>query len=388
MSTGLHEAADAAQRISANLSHPETRAWYRAPGRVNLIGDHTDYNDGFVLPMAIDRDCVVACERSSTVRVVSLEAGESVELPADGSAELDRVEPAWGRYVAAVVHELAMLGRPPVGIDAVLASDVPIGSGLSSSAAREVACAGALAGTAGWEVDPVVLATACREAEEKATGVPCGIMDQLASSAGRRQSALLIDGRSREIRPLRLPDSLAVLVVHSGVARALAATEYAERRRACERLAQELGVAALRDASEEQVADSPVGRHVVTENRRVLEAARALETGELDRVGRLLVESHESLRSDFRVSTPELDLLVEELVRAGALGARLTGAGFGGCVVAACRAGTADAVAEIATSRYRERSGLEPTAFQCRAVDGAGPIHRRPSRDAAERSDE
>ena len=258
-----------------------------------------------------------------------------------------------------------------------------MGSGLSSSAALEVACAVALAGTAGGHVDPVVLATACREAEEKATGVPCGIMDQLASSAGRRQSALLIDCRSREIRPLRLPDSLAVLVVHSGVPRALAATEYAERRRACERLAQELGVGALRDASEEQVADSPAGRHVVTENRRVLEAARALETGELDRVGRLLVESHESLRSDFRVSTPELDILVEELVRAGALGARLTGAGFGGCVVAACRAGTAHGVAEVATSRYRQRTGLEPTAFQCRAVDGAGPIHGRPRRDAA-----
>jgi galactokinase len=377
---------DAAQRIMAHVARPEARAWYRAPGRVNLIGDHTDYNDGFVLPMAIDRTCVVAGDRSETVRVFSLEAREAVELPADGTADVDSVEPPWGRYVAAVVHELATLGRPPVGIDAVLASDVPIGSGLSSSAALEVACAVALAGTAGWEVDPVVLATACREAEERATGVPCGIMDQLASSAGRSQMALLIDCRSREIRALPLPTSLAVLVVHSGVPRAVGATEYAERRRACERLAEELGVAALRDAGEEEVADAPVGRHVVTENRRVLEAARALETGDLDRLGHLLVESHESLRDDFRVSTPELDALVEELVRAGALGARLTGAGFGGCVVAACRAAAVHAVAATATSRYRARTGLEPTAFPCRAVAGAGPMPA-PRHDAAGSSD-
>jgi galactokinase len=259
-------------------------------------------------------------------------------------------------------------------MNAILASDVPIGSGLSSSAALEVACAVALAGTAGWHTDPISLATACRDAEEKATGVECGIMDQLTSTAGRKQAALLIDCRSREIRPLRLPDSLAVLVVHSGLKRTVAETEYGERRRACERLARELGVASLRDVTEAQVADRPLGRHVVSENRRVLEVARALGVGDLDRVGRLLVESHESLRSDFRVSTPELDVLVEELVKAGALGARLTGAGFGGCVVALCRTEIVDSVSESATARYRERTGVEPTALLCRATDGAGPI--------------
>ena len=361
-------------RIAAALAGADGARWYRAPGRVNLMGDHTDYNDGFVLPVAIDRDCVVAAFPAATVRARSLDEGVPVELAADGSTDPDAVEPRWGRYVAAVVRELAGRGRPPVGADLTIASDVPLGSGLSSSAALEVACAVALAGVAGWELDRLELAQACRAAEESATGVPCGIMDQLASVAGRDGCALLIDCRSLESRAIPLPEALAVLVVHSGIARTLDTSAYAERRRACERIAARLGLAALRDATAAQVADEPLARHVVTENERVLEAARALGSGDLELLGRLFLESHASLGRDFGVSTPELDALVEELLRAGAFGARLTGAGFGGCVVAACSRDSVDGIAATATQAYRTRTGLVPTAFVVRASGGAGEL--------------
>ena len=321
---------------------------------MNLIGEHTDYNDGLVLPVAVDRSCVVAARPADAVRVRSLDAGTVVDLEPDGRFDAADVRPEWGRYVAGVVHELAALGRPAVGMDAVLASDVPLGAGLSSSAALEVACAVALVALSDWTVAPAALAEACRRAEELATGVPCGIMDQLASVAGVAGHALLVDCRTLDVRPVRLPAGLAVLVVHSGVARSLDASAYAERRRACEDLARRLGVPALRDATESQVADEPLGRHVVSENARVLQASEALEEGDLDRLGRLLAASHASLRDDFRVSTPELDVLVDELVRAGARGARLTGGGFGGCVVAVCDENEADAIARLATARYAD----------------------------------
>jgi galactokinase len=366
----VHTSDDAAARVAATLEHAADARWYRAPGRVNLIGDHTDYNEGFVLPLAIDRWCVVAAGAASTVRIRSLDVGETVEVAADGATEPDRAAPGFGRYVAAVVCELAALGRPSAGIDAVLASDVPLGSGLSSSAALELA----LAGAAYWEPEPLELARACRAAEELATGVAGGIMDQLVSVSGRGGHALLIDCRSLEATPVPLPDDLAITAVHSGLARTLAGSAYAERRAACEALARELGHASLRDATLEEVGDQPIGRHVVTENARVLDAVRALEERDLTRLGTLLDESHASLRDDFRVSTPELDVLVEELVAGGAAGARLTGAGFGGCVVAVSAEGRASVVADAAAARYRERVRLDPTAYVCRAVDGAGPL--------------
>jgi len=370
----------AARRVAWALEAGSRDAsWVRAPGRVNLIGEHTDYNEGLVLPIAIDLACVVAARPAETVQVRSLETGDAVEVAADGSADPAEVHPPWGRYVAAVVHELAVLGRPGAGIEAVLSSDVPAGSGLSSSAALEVACALALSGAAGWAVPAVDLAEACRRAEELATGVPCGIMDQLASVAGRDGHALLIDCRSLEVVPVPLPPGLGVVVVHSGVARSLGESAYAERRRACEQLAVRLGVRALRDATEDQVADEPLGRHVVRESARVLAAVAALEAGDLERLGQLLDESHASLRDDFAVSIPELDVLVEELVAAGALGARLTGAGFGGCAVAVCRAPDTERIAAVAGGRYAERTGRRPTVFRCRAADGAGPLTPAPA---------
>jgi galactokinase len=334
----------------------------RAPGRVNLIGDHTDYNEGFVLPVAIDLECVVhATPRTDgEVRVVS-----------------DQEDPGTQRYVAGVVDALARRGRPQVGIDATVASTVPSGSGLSSSAALEVSVALALCAVSSFELSPLELALACQDAEQRATGVPCGIMDQLASVAGRAGHALLIDCRSLEVEPIPIPVSLAIVVVHSGLPRALVATDYAERRAACERIAARLGLVALRDADADRVRDEPFARHVVSENDRVLRAAEALRRGDVDELGALLTAGHASLRDDFEVSTPELDLLAGELERAGALGARLTGAGFGGCVVARARRADAGAVAARATAAYRAATGLEPMTYLCRAVDSAGPVSRR-----------
>jgi galactokinase len=353
----------AVSRILERVGNSSDVRWFRAPGRVNLIGDHTDYNDGYVLPIAIDRDCVVVARPAETIHVESLDLSE-------GRSE-------WGQLVAAVADELSKLGRPPVGMEAVVATDVPIGAGLSSSAAFEVACAIALAGVAEWRAESAALAEACRNAEERATGVPCGIMDQLIAVTGVEGCAQLIDCRTLEMRAVRLPEWIGILVVHSGQQRTLATSAYAERRRACEALARELGVSALRDATLEQVADHPFGRHVVTENARVLGAVAAIEDGNAEALGKLMIASHESLRDDYLVSTPELDALVEALMDAGARGARLTGAGFGGAVVAVVDADTAVAVGEAAMTRYRAVTDLEPQAFVCRAVAGAGRLTPR-----------
>jgi galactokinase len=357
-----------------------TREWTRrAPGRVNLIGDHTDYNEGFVLPIAIDLECVVRARPrdDGVVRLRSLDlAGPDVEIAADGSDDPRGVEPSWGRYAAGVLRVLAERGRPPLGLQGTVTSTVPIGAGLSSSAALEVALALAFCEAASFELPTLELARACQEAELVATGVPCGIMDQLSALAGEEEHALLVDCRSLEIEPVRLPVDLAVVVVHSGVERALATSAYAERRAACEAAARRLGLRALRDATPEQVADDPRARHVVSENERVLDAATALSAGDLATLGRLLHESHASLRDDFEVSTPELDALVAALEDAGAVGARLTGAGFGGCVVALASRERAAETAAAATTRYRAETGLEPTTFHVRAVDGARPPRR------------
>jgi galactokinase len=319
----------------------------RAPGRVNLIGDHTDYNDGFVLPLAIDRECrIVGTTTAGALEVRWAQGGDDNSL----------------RIANAVREELGA----SEGLDVEVSSTVPVGAGLSSSAALAVAFAVAFREAAGLALDARQLAQACRRAETAATGVPVGIMDQLASATGLRGHALLIDCRSLEITPVPIPDELAVLVCDSGAPRRLAGSAYAERRSACEAAAARIGVPALRDATAEQVADDPRARHVVSENARVLAAADALARGSLAELGRLMLESHASLRDDYEVSTPELDALVDLFVASGAAGARLTGAGFGGCVVAVAER---DRVADLLARMRRT-----PAPFLVHAVDGAGRI--------------
>jgi galactokinase len=344
---------------------------------VNLIGDHTDYNEGFVLPLAVDLECTVGWQPRTDGRIHarSAQLDGAVDLPADGSAEPATVEPAWGRFVAGVAAALAGRGRSPVGADLEVSSTVPAGSGLSSSSALSVALTLAMAEAGGLAFgDRRDVARAALDAEVRATGVPGGLMDQLCSLFGVADHALLIDCRDLAVEPIPLPHDLAVVAVHCGVPRTLAGSAYAERRAACEAAAGRLGLTSLRDATLEQVQDDPIARHVVTENARVLGFVRALRAGETGVLGPLLLASHASLRDDYRVSIPELDALVDELVEHGALGARLTGAGFGGCVVALVPRAHVDTCLAAAIPRYEERTGRTPTPFVVRAVNGAGPV--------------
>ena len=286
-----------------------------APGRVNLIGDHTDYAGGYVLPIAVDLGTTVELVGGGDhVELTSADDDTPARVPLD-VADPSTVEPAWARYVAGVVAVL----RPATGGQGNVTTTLPIGAGLSSSAALEVATALAL----GFEGTAVDLALACQDAEQRASGVPCGVMDQLASAAGSEGHALLIDCGSLDVTPVPVPTDAEIVVVHSGQSRALAGSAYAQRR------------------AELEAGDARRVRHVQNENERVLACASALRAGDLVSAGRLMVESHASLRDDFEVSTPALDALVERLRAVpGVHGARLTGAGFGGCVVALTDPGT------------------------------------------------
>ena len=322
----------------------------RAPGRVNLIGDHTDYTGGLVLPMAIDLETVVTGERDGDVIALTSDGEDGEVVVPNTEDDPAGVSPAWGRYVAGVVSQL----RPVVGLRGTVRTTLPVGAGLSSSAALEVAVALAL----GFEGTEVELAQLCQRAEQVATGVPCGIMDQLASAAGVAGHALRIDCTTLEVAPVPTPDGLEIVVVHSGEPRHLGGTAYADRRAECEAVASRIGP--LRDADLEDVAgiEDPVlrrrARHVVSENDRVRAFASALADGRLDVLGELLLASHASLRDDYEVSTPALDALVDRLASTpGVLGARLTGAGFGGCVVALTE------------------PGVEVGGWRVRAADGA-----------------
>jgi len=344
-----------------------------APGRVNLMGDHTDYNGGFVLPLAIDRACTVTAARRSGHRVtaVSVDVPGAVEVAVDGGDDPFDVVPTWGRFVAGSVRALVDRGVRVAAAELAISSTVPVGSGLSSSSALSVALTQSLAHLAGTQVTGVAAAQLASAAEIAATGVPGGLMDQLASLFGQAGHALLIDCRDLSVTPVEIPPGIAVVVVHSGVARTLVRAAYASRRAECEAAAAALAVPSLRDATFDQVRDLPRARHVVTENARVLAMAEALPTGDLSVLGPLLLASHSSLRDAYEVSTPELDTLVEILVECGAAGARLTGAGFGGCVVALAQRNHADDVLAKATLRYRAATGVEPMGFVARAVDGA-----------------
>lgn len=306
----------------------------RAPGRVNLIGDHTDHTGGLVLPLAIDRWTTVSGTAGGTrLRLHSAQAEGRVDvaLPVHDPRT---VQPAWGRYAAAVAHVL----HAATGLDAAVTTDLPVGAGLSSSAALEVAVALALGASAHDDASRLATALACQRAEHLATGVPCGIMDQLTSLAGRADHALLIDCDELSVTPVPLPPDVDV-VVRFVAARTLAGSEYATRVAECRAAEQVIGP--LREAAPgdwHRIHD-PVtrarARHVITENHRVHSMVEALGAGDLTRAGQLLVEGHASLRDNFGCSTRDMDDAVERwCARDGVFGARMTGGGFGGCVVA------------------------------------------------------
>jgi galactokinase len=344
-----------------------------APGRANLIGEHTDYNDGLVLPVALDLVTVVAGRRAPHIRLRSSDHPGQVEIdPVTG----DGPSHGWGRYVTAVVRALRDAGHAVVGLDGTIASTVPSGTGLSSSASLEVAVAVAVLER---PISALDLALACREAENRYVGVQSGIMDPLVSAAARRGTATLIDCRSLETRPIPLPRDLRIVVVDSGERRRLADGEYNRRRAECEAAARALGVRSLREIGLDELdgarLPAPLGaraRHVVTENGRVEATVAALLDGDLGRIGELFAESHRSLARDFEVSTPLLDALVEAARTApDVIGARMTGAGFGGCTVNLVLASRAQEAADAIVDGYARRTGERARAWISPAASGA-----------------
>lgn len=361
----------------------------RAPGRVNLIGEHTDYNEGFVLPIAIDRATFVAA-RARADRIMRV---YSAQFDAEDQFSLDRIErnrdQPWSNYVRGVVKGLLSRHLPLSGADLLIDSQVPLGAGLSSSAALEVAVAHALQLLNALDLPGKELALLAQEAERSFVGMQCGIMDQFMAALGRAGHALLLDCRDLSCRPIPIPPRARIVVCDSGVRHTLVGSEYNERRAACEQAVQLLRarlprIAALRDVSPAQLEASadllpPVvyrrARHVVSEIERTLAAAAALERGDLARFGALMDASHASLRDDYEVSTPELDTLAEIARRLpGCYGSRLTGGGFGGSTVSLVEEGAVDRFAAELVAGYRERLGREAQALVCTPSEGASQV--------------
>lgn len=355
---------------------------WAAPGRVNLIGEHTDYNDGFVLPLAIDRRATVAVARTEepVIRISSRQRGLASVALADAAP--GRVS-GWAAYIAGPLWALAEEGVHIGGLDVYLDSDVPAGSGLSSSAALECAVASAVAELAGADLDRSRLALAAQRAEVEVVGMPCGIMDQMVSMLAQESHALFLDTRSLEVEHIPLPlvaQQRALLVIDTRAPHRLTDGLYAERRSACHRAAELLGVPALRDvvAADVDRAIALLGdvghrraRHVVSENVRVLAVVALLRAGRVDDIGPLLTSSHESLRDDFEVTVPELDVAVESALAAGAIGARMTGGGFGGSIIALVDAERSELVFDAVHTAFARADFNEPEWFVAIPSQGA-----------------
>jgi galactokinase len=376
---------------------------FRAPGRVNLIGEHTDYNAGFVMPVAIQFSTTVAIaprdDRRLCVRSTNMAetCGTTlVEGPVPSPREVGK-RAHWFDYVLGVAYALQQHGLILTGADLLVHGEVPIGAGLSSSAALEIAVALALASVSGWVLDKITLARIGQQAENNYVGMRCGIMDQFAAACGLAGHALKIDCRSldHELVPLVLgsagsPDAAQLVVCNTMVRHSHASGEYNRRREECEEAVLSLqrvlpGIKSLRDLTLPQLHDhgavlDPVvyrrARHIVTENARVLAAAEALKTGALETFGKLMCQSHESLRDDYEVSCQELDLMVRLAEGTkGVYGARMTGGGFGGCTVNLVRTANVRTFRSNIATRYAVATGHTPEIYVCQAVDGAGPVH-------------
>ncbi|MEG3134563.1 galactokinase [Rouxiella sp. T17] len=356
----------------------------KAPGRVNLIGEHTDYNDGFVLPCAIDYETVIACGQRNdrTIRVIAADYDNqqdefSLEEPIVSTTALP-----WANYVRGVVKHLLLRNGDFSGADMVISGNVPQGAGLSSSASLEVAVGQALKSLYDLPIDGVQLALNGQEAENQFVGCNCGIMDQLISALGKEDHALLIDCRSLETKAVSMPKDASVVIINSNVKRGLVDSEYNTRRKQCEEAARFFDVKALRDVSLAEFAAKSAeldpmtarrARHVITENDRTEAAAIALSQGDLKKMGVLMAESHVSMRDDFEITVPPIDTLVEivKSVIGDRGGVRMTGGGFGGCIVALMPSDLVDEVRKTVAHEYHAKTGIKETFYVCQASEGA-----------------
>lgn len=371
----------------------ESEIIVRAPGRVNLIGEHTDYNDGFALPMAIDRAVWLALRprTDKTVRLFSLDilTPTNASLQVYSAFELNSLTKGcgWLEYPKGIAYQLQEAGYELIGFDAVITGNVPRGAGLSSSAAVELAFARAFAAVSGLAWDAPRMAKIAQKAENDWVGVHCGIMDQMASAVCKEGHALFLDCRSLEIQHVPLPKGVSIVILDTSTRRGLANSAYNERRIQCEEAAHWFGVKALRDVSvdefenrmrKEEKLDGVLlkrARHIITENARVLKAVEALKAGNVKRLGELFNASHDSLRDDFEVTNDALNIIVDcAREQEGCYGARMTGAGFGGCAVALVKEQNAKEFANAVSAAYRQRSGLEASVYVCKASEGASLI--------------
>ncbi len=363
----------------------------RAPGRVNLIGEHTDYNDGFVFPMAIEPEVRIVCRarEDGLVRIASTAfPGEIAQFSVEG--RIERTEPRWANYSRGVAAQLVAAGIPLTGMDALISNTLPVGGGLSSSAAIEVATAVAFLALGGLEIDASRLALICQKAEHEYAGVPCGIMDQTAVISSRAGHAMQLDCRDLSRQYVGIdPNELRILIVNSMVRHELSGGEYAHRRSQCEQgvaffRLNNPSVKAMRDVTLKQLDEArdrldPIVyrrcRHVVTENARTLDAATRLTRREYEAAGKLMAQSHASLRDDYEVSCPELDFLAEQAMAIkGVYGARMTGGGFGGCIVALVQPRAIDNAVEQLARLYKDKFNIAPAAYITTATAGASVV--------------
>ncbi|GIJ32343.1 galactokinase [Verrucosispora sp. WMMD703] len=383
---------EVADRATTCFQHAYGRApagRWAAPGRVNLIGEHTDYNDGFVLPFALPMRTVVAASPQPTGSwtVCSELTGETVSFGTDEVTRPGGVT-GWAAYVAGVVWALREAGHPVPGARLAIASDVPLGAGLSSSAALEAAVLAALVDLGGLALPAEQQPRLAQRAENQYVGAPTGIMDQSAVIRCRTGHALFLDCRTEQVEhiPFDLDGAgLAILVIDSRAPHRHADGEYAARRASCEKAAALLDVPALRDVPPANLDDALARlpddetrrrvRHVVTENQRVLDTVALLRDGQVRQIGPLLTASHASMRDDFAITVPEVDVAVEAALAAGALGARMTGGGFGGCVLALVEADQSDRVAAAITAAYANRAFTTPTVTPATPASGATRLH-------------
>jgi len=377
-------AHQAARRLQERFGRPP-EVIGRAPGRLEMLGGHTDYNEGFVAAIAIEQATVVVAARRDDALVRAWTDWGEAETQLDLRDLSNGARGDWSDYVAGVCAELAAEGCELPGADLAIVSDVPVGGGVSSSAALEVACAVALSSLAGCAVEPERLALLCQRAENDFVGMRCGILDQFTSVFGRPDRVMWLDCRTRRRRLVSVPDDgVRFVVCDTRKPRELVDSAYNERRGQCERAAAILGLPALRDIDSDtlraragELDDTLLrrARHIVSENERVQTGVRALETGDSKALAELLNVSHASARDDYEVSCAELEAMRDAaLASPGCLGARLVGAGFGGCVMALVEAPRVDAFAVRVADRYREATGLEPSIFATGAADGAGVV--------------